>query len=244
MHTAAKLLPQEWTCERNEVSFKRGGYMGINNYLTGTPWHIEKFTRQENDPRRHRSRCIYYISESKHCSYRCGQCIGSAHCSHYKENTITPVTEVPKEIKNPTMEFSGVKDIPLSQVKIDSSKAKEPSEAKVHKLIEYFKQNGKLDKPIIVSIQGNMYLLEDKYLRYYVAKKLGLQYISAKIGTFQESKTEDMLRKVGTKVKHLKYGNGVVIAANAMYTTIRFDNMSEIKFDISTCMENRFLTFC
>ena len=60
--------------------------MGKLNQMTGTPWHVEKYTRQEDDSRRHRSRCVYYTVKSKHCSYRYGNCIGSAHCLYYKED--------------------------------------------------------------------------------------------------------------------------------------------------------------
>ena len=217
--------------------------MGISEHMTGSPWHVEKFTRQENDPRRHRSRCIYYNSASKHCSYRCGQCAGTAHCPKYKEAEITtPLPEKQQEQKL-SVEFVGVKDIPIKFVEIDYSKAKEPSKVKVDSLIEYYKKHGTLDRPIIVSVHKDHYLLEDKYLRYYVAKKLGLESISAKIGTFEESKVEDRLRKAGTKVTHQKFGQGVVIAANATHTTIRFDSMKEIKFDIFMCVEKKYLTF-
>ena len=217
--------------------------MGKSKYMTGTPWHVEKFTRQEDDPRRHRSRCIHYDSDSKHCSYRCGQCVGSAHCSHYKEKVVATVNPTPQEKPTVSMEFAGVKEIPMSQVVIDYSKAKEPTKSKVDGLVAYYRKNGSLDKPIIVSVQGDKYQLEDKYLRYYVAKKLGLKSIPAKIGTFRESKAEDKLRKVGTKVRHQKFGNGTVVEATLTHTTIRFENEKEMKFDISMCLEKKYLTF-
>lgn len=59
--------------------------MGIRKTMTGTSWHIEKFTREEGDPRRHRSRCIHYDKRTKECHFRSGKCIGSAHCMYYKE---------------------------------------------------------------------------------------------------------------------------------------------------------------
>ena len=216
--------------------------MGISKHMTGSPWHVEKFTRQENDPRRHRSRCIYYNSSSKYCSYRCGQCAGAAHCSYYEEHVL-PASLPEQQDKKLSMEFVGVKEIPIKLVKIDYSKAKIPSKDKVDSLIEYYKKNGTLDKPIIVSVQNDIYLLEDKYLRYYVAKQLGLESLSAKIGTFKESKSEDRLRKVGTKVTHQKFGQGIVVDANETHTTIRFDNEKEMKFDISMCVERKYLTF-
>ena len=64
---------------------------GINR-LTGTPWHVDRFARKEGDPRRHRSRCAYYDPEEKRCCFR-ARCIGSAHCSSYKEEAPDIVKE-------------------------------------------------------------------------------------------------------------------------------------------------------
>lgn len=52
---------------------------GVNR-MVGAPWHVERFERQEDDPRRHRSRCKYYNKTTKHCVKRNGKCIGAAHC--------------------------------------------------------------------------------------------------------------------------------------------------------------------
>ena len=53
--------------------------------LSGTPWHTEFIKMNENDFRRHKSRCKYYINEYDHCSYYSQKCIGSSHCLYYKE---------------------------------------------------------------------------------------------------------------------------------------------------------------
>ncbi len=55
------------------------------NRMTNVPWHIEKYTREEDDDRRHRNRCVYYRKEDKYCSKLVSKCCGSAHCSYYKE---------------------------------------------------------------------------------------------------------------------------------------------------------------
>lgn len=59
--------------------------MASVNRMTGTPWHVEKYTRKDGDDRRHRSRCIYYRKHDAYCSQVVGKCRGSAHCSYYKE---------------------------------------------------------------------------------------------------------------------------------------------------------------
>ena len=55
--------------------------------MTGTPWHVERLTRAEGDPRRHRSRCVYFRKEDAYCCKYEFRCFGSAHCSGYKEKT-------------------------------------------------------------------------------------------------------------------------------------------------------------
>lgn len=72
--------------------------MGISNSLTGTPWHVDRFTRDEDDPKRHRSRCIYY-DKTHTVNFRCekrGKCIGSAHCEFYYEKRHSLPEEKPK----------------------------------------------------------------------------------------------------------------------------------------------------
>ena len=55
--------------------------------MTGTPWHVETLTRTEGDPRRHRSRCVYFRKEDAYCCKYEFRCFGSAHCDSYKEKT-------------------------------------------------------------------------------------------------------------------------------------------------------------
>ena len=57
--------------------------MGIK-HMTGSPWHVEKMTRQEGDNRRHKTHCAHYLWETKGCDL-CGRCFGSAHCSKYRK---------------------------------------------------------------------------------------------------------------------------------------------------------------
>ncbi len=52
--------------------------------LTGTPWHVEKLTRNEGDERRHKSRCIYYRKKDSYCKYQYIECTGSRYCRYYE----------------------------------------------------------------------------------------------------------------------------------------------------------------
>lgn len=50
-----------------------------------------------------------------------------------------------------------------------------PKEKKVQKELDYYKTNGKFEKPFIV-LKKNMHLL-DSYARYVAAKELGLSEV-------------------------------------------------------------------
>ena len=59
--------------------------MGLNQ-LTGTPWHVDKFTREEGDKRRHRTRCTHYSDRGcSYCTLYGERCHGTAHCAFYEE---------------------------------------------------------------------------------------------------------------------------------------------------------------
>lgn len=61
----------------------------LSSRMPDTPWHIGYAKKEESDPRRHKSRCIYL----KAGKCRCGssgaytlKCPGSSHCTSYAEN--------------------------------------------------------------------------------------------------------------------------------------------------------------
>lgn len=66
---------------------KVGESMVDNNKLPDTPWHIGYAKKQEDDPRRHKARCIHY--RDGQCGWRAnysGKCVGSSHCMDYSES--------------------------------------------------------------------------------------------------------------------------------------------------------------
>ena len=70
--------------------------------------------------------------------------------------------------------------IPVSLINIaEDMKRTPPRAAKVASVLDYYQAHGELDKPIVVRKRGDRYELVDKYLRYYVAVKLGLDQIQA-----------------------------------------------------------------
>ncbi len=55
--------------------------MGVR-HMQGTPAYIETLHRK--DEKRHRSKCVYYVSDTNRCIYQSTKCVGSAHCDFYK----------------------------------------------------------------------------------------------------------------------------------------------------------------
>lgn len=51
--------------------------------LPDTPWHVGYTKKAEDDPRRHKSRCIHIYWDNS-CAYN-SKCIGSSHCQFYAE---------------------------------------------------------------------------------------------------------------------------------------------------------------
>lgn len=98
---------------------------------------------------------------------------------------------------------------------------------------DFFKKHGYLDKPIVVSSKTNYYELEDKYLRYFVAKRLGLKEIPAEMGSNDEVKIYDQLRTIGTLVWLKKTSEvGEVIDFDLEKVKIRLDSGKDISYNI------------
>ena len=56
--------------------------------LTGHPWHVGYLKMDENDTRRDKRRCMYFLKDESHknyCQKKFERCIGSSHCPYYKE---------------------------------------------------------------------------------------------------------------------------------------------------------------
>lgn len=56
----------------------------MNNILPDIPWHIGYAKKKEDDPRRHKARCIHY--KDGICQLNKARCGGSAHCISYSED--------------------------------------------------------------------------------------------------------------------------------------------------------------
>ena len=48
-------------------------------------FHHSFIFKDENEDKRHKSRCVYYEGSNKYCSYYCMNCKGSNTCEKYEE---------------------------------------------------------------------------------------------------------------------------------------------------------------
>ncbi len=87
--------------------------MGLESF-TGTPWHTDKFTRADGDPRRHRSRCVYHKNDGGCAYYKESRCHGAAHCDYYKENRLE--IDVPEADTNNSIVEKSAKELTDRQV--------------------------------------------------------------------------------------------------------------------------------
>lgn len=134
---------------------------------------------------------------------------------------------------NRVFEFEGVREMPFGYVKV--LKASKPKQEKVEALIEFYRTNHKLDKPITVSCQNGEFILEDKFLRYYVARELGLQFVPCEIGTRKENKEKDKLRTLGAVIYDSNENDtGVVEDVTLSSVRVKFSSGAEKWYDINS----------
>lgn len=210
--------------------------MGKISELTGTPWHVEVIGNSEDEDRRHRARCSFYTNKkTSYCNYYNERCRGAAHCTAYKDKNVDfNMEQVPVDIVKP---FVDIRHIEISKIIVPKDVFDKPSEEKIKKLIDFYKRNQRLDKPIVVECAKNSYLLKDKYLRYLVAKQLGLKELYAEMGNQEDIRSWNKLRKKGTLVWVNKLGDvGEVVDFTIRKVTIKFDNGVIKEYDIHKCI--------
>lgn len=212
--------------------------------LTGSPWHAEKMTRKEGDPRRHRAKCDHYEKSTGKCKKRIMRCMGSAHCDYYhsSEESITDVSHKREHIQR-AQPFNGVKKILMEDIEIEDNKFAPPSQEKVQAAIDYYNKNESFDSPIVVSCEGGKYYLQDKYVRYYAALQLGVKEIHARIGTYNDHSIEDKIHRKGQRVQHEIFGKGTIINSTIDVVEIRFKSGKTKRLGIRKCIDEKLISF-
>ena len=109
--------------------------MGVNK-LTGVPWHVEQLRMEEGDQRRHKSRCEHYVKKNNYCSVAKTRCIGSAHCSYYRESPLKFVDKAAQGSSRPARQKDNtpkkvVTDISRTSIKYKNYCAEFPVGTKV-----------------------------------------------------------------------------------------------------------------
>ena len=141
--------------------------------MQGTPWHIGALSRQEGDPRRHRAYCANYDKDQKYCMIKNMRCMGSAHCDEYKDST-NCLEKIDEEIgESSSNPCSGRKMIPIGDVypgKFVLQKI-EPAEIETEK--RYYSKHGSFSGNVVVKLCVSKYYIDDGYLYYCTAKKMG-----------------------------------------------------------------------
>lgn len=231
---------------------------GVQN-LTGIPWHVERFEREEGDERRHRSRCRFFQGKPYNlCLYHSVRCYGSAHCENYIEKYQAqekPVQKLAikkskpsksyKEAKAPATDnnqkkgFSGLKYLPLSAIHLDQRYAKNPPKPeKIARIIAFYEANHRFAIPMIVEPMRNQYRLIGNPLSFFAAQQLGLKSAPAETGTKEEIQVRKQLRTKGTLVWSNQQADvGEVIQFTLTRVTIQYDNGNVQTYDLYQCLE-------
>lgn len=121
--------------------------------MPDTPWHMGYPKKQEEDPRRHKSRCVFYKKGTCSCvKSDCFaiKCFGSSHCTCYAETKYQ--ADRTQEALTPSLDKVIVSGRNLSK----SIDVKKELKAKEQKRKAYFQ---KISKTVF-----NKQLKEDRYI--------------------------------------------------------------------------------
>ena len=219
---------------------------GINR-ITGTPWHIEKYARKEGDPRRHKSKCAYYVKEHTFCSKKHMKCFGSAHCASYYEKIENNSFYETRETKYVIQPFQGIRKINLNYIE-SKNIINQVDMDKVARVVQYYNNYKKMDCYIEVTSAGNKYKLMSGFNQFYAARLLKLKEIEAvfvaqvsqKTPVIQQKKKKIKFRK-GSIVKHKRYGKGKVYKIEGNKIHVLFNEIDLKTFRLDDCCEKGYL---
>lgn len=196
--------------------------------ISGTPWHVERVHNNDpDDGRRHRSRCLFYVPETKACTKNSSCCYGASHCDWYREKTADLVEEEEDSVtrsltfqKNVTM-LQANKPLPLKKENSSAvTKSQNTQTSFIRKIrrgsligfgaSKYFvwdiKQDDNLQfvyicKPVVEktakSARDNKFWLFDKW----VLSDNNVKIPSDKVGSVEQLSSDITNRIFGTKLK-------------------------------------------
>lgn len=148
------------------------------NRMQRTPWHIDALSREQGDPRRHRSYCVHYDKTQKHCNVMNMRCMGSAHCDEYVDSTNYPVTaednaSETSQIYSVERKLIPIKDVYPGRFILQDIKMSEVEFEKQH-----YHKHGCFSGNIVIELCVSKYYIQDGYLYYYTAKQMGHEEVT------------------------------------------------------------------
>lgn len=134
----------------------------MENKLPDTPWHMGYTKKEESDPRRHKSRCIYI----KDGICKCGRegcymrkCGGSAHCIHYSEES----DDIEERIERDNIDIAVRNNLGKTNV--------QRIEIFHYKGKKYYKVNLSEEESVMIPYRPNITQKElEFYIKYYRKK--------------------------------------------------------------------------
>lgn len=96
-----------------------------------------------------------------------------------QENKSIPVQTKSKKVEKPHR-FAGVESIRLKDIYLPKEyDSWEPDPKELKRVIKYYEENRKMNKPIVVELRNERYYLKDNYIQYYVSKKFEKTWIKS-----------------------------------------------------------------
>lgn len=105
---------------------------------------------------------------------------GQVEIQHEGQQPKTNVTQPHNVTERVCMRFNGIESIPLKEiVTTNAYRQWKPDPGELDKLMKFYEEHKKMDKPILVKIRNGHYTLEDNFLQYYVSLKLRKKWIKS-----------------------------------------------------------------
>ncbi len=105
---------------------------------------------------------------------------GQAEIQHERQQPKTNAMQPHNEAERICARFAGIESIPLKEiVTTNAYRQWKPNPDELDKLMKFYEEHKKMDKPILVKIRDGHYTLEDNFLQYYASLKLRKKWIKS-----------------------------------------------------------------
>lgn len=146
--------------------------------LQGTPWHVGALSREEGDPRRHRSYCVNYDKAQKFCTVKNMRCMGATHCDEYVDST-NCIENVDEALYTKSNEnIKGRKLLSIADIYPGKFVLQKIEQSEFEAEKQYYIKHGCFSGSVVIKLCVSKYYIEDGYLYFYTAKKMGHKSIS------------------------------------------------------------------